>query len=143
MTRVLASLILGLAMAAAATAAGAQSLVGTWSATINWNTPGGVIITVSFTPNGVVQSTTQNHDGQSYMLSGVYQFQNGVLQYKWNDYAPKQICTAYCTPAPVPAPLNVVNSENIQFMNANQFVATAQGVSIVYVRTNAAGFPTQ
>ena len=143
MPRTAVQLIAALALAASAAAAQAQSLVGTWSTTINWNTPGGIMITSSFTADGRVQSTTQNHQGQSYMLSGVYQLANGVLQYKWLDYAPKQICTAYCTPAPIPTPLNVVNSQTIQFMNPNQFVATTQGASAIYVRTNAAGFPSQ
>ena len=47
------------------------SLVGTWSATVNWNLPSGLLITTSFTANGRVQSTTQNRQGQSFMLSGV------------------------------------------------------------------------
>ncbi|MFZ0340167.1 MAG: hypothetical protein WAL45_19205 [Terracidiphilus sp.] len=47
-----------------------QALVGTWSATVNWNLPGGIMITTSFTANGRIQSTTQNRMGMSYMLTG-------------------------------------------------------------------------
>src|SRR5580700_2878697 len=47
-----------------------QALVGTWSATVNWNLPGGIMITTSFTSNGRIQSTTQNRMGMSFMLTG-------------------------------------------------------------------------
>ena len=65
-----------------------QALVGTWSATVNWNLPSGLMITTSFTANGRIQSTTQNHQGMSFMLSGVYQFNaaQGTLSYKWQDF---------------------------------------------------------
>jgi hypothetical protein len=141
--RTVASLAAAFSIALTATAAQAQSLVGTWSTTIDWNEPSGIMITSSFTADGHLQATTQNHMGQSYMLAGIYQLSGGVLQFKWTDYAPKQICAGYCTPAPPPAPLGVVNSESIRFLNPNQFVATAQGGSAVYVRTSAAGFPGQ
>ncbi len=143
MVRTLVSMFVGIALALTAAAAQAQSLVGTWSTTISWDTPGGLMITSSFTADGRLQSTTQNRQGQAFMLSGVYQFQNGVLQYKWLDYAPKQICLAYCQPIGTPAPLGVVNSENIQFLNPNQFVSTTPNGSATYVRTNAAGVPGQ
>ena len=83
-----------------------QSLVGTWSATVNWNLPSGLMITTSFTANGRIQSTTQNHQGMSFMLSGVYQFNaaQGTLSYKWQDFSPKQICIGgACTPGQPPA----------------------------------------
>jgi len=35
-----------------------QALVGTWSATVNWNLPSGLLITTSFMSNGTIQSTT-------------------------------------------------------------------------------------
>jgi hypothetical protein len=143
MVRTLVSLAAGAALALTAVAAQAQSLVGTWSTTINWNTPAGVMITASFTPDGRVTTLTQNHQGQAYQLIGVYQFQGNTLQYKFTDYNPKQICGAYCQPAPAPAPLNVVYTETIQFQNANQFVGTQNGASALYVRTNNSGFPTQ
>jgi hypothetical protein len=122
-----------------------QSLVGTWSATVNWNLPGGIMITTSFLANGRVQSTTQNNQGQSFMLSGVYQFnaEQGALNYTWQDYSPKQICVGgNCTSAPAPAPMGVVTVSSIRFLSATQFVATSNGAATTFIRTNAAGFPT-
>ncbi|HVN94009.1 MAG TPA: hypothetical protein VMT38_09945 [Terracidiphilus sp.] len=122
------------------------ALVGTWSATVNWNMPSGIMITTSFTANGQVQSTTQNRMGMSFMLTGVYQYNaaQGTLSYTWRDYSPKQICAGgNCTPAPVPAPLGVANTSRIRFLNANQFVATSNGDSTTYIRTNGAGMPTR
>jgi hypothetical protein len=83
-----------LALTFAAATGQAQPLVGTWSTTVNWNLPSGIMITSSFTPDGHLQSTTQNRMGQSFMLSGSYQFDTGqgVLRYQWQDYAPKQAC---------------------------------------------------
>jgi len=120
------------------------SLVGTWSATVNWNLPSGLLITTSFTANGRVQSTTQNRQGQSFMLSGVYQFNaaQGTLSYKWQDFSPRQICVGgNCTPAPAPAPIGVVTTNKIRFLSPSQFVATSSDASTTYIRTNAAGFP--
>jgi hypothetical protein len=122
-----------------------QSLVGTWSATVNWNLPSGLMITTSFTANGRIQSTTQNHQGMSFMLSGVYQFNaaQGTLSYKWQDFSPKQICIGgNCTPAPPPVPMGVVTTNSIRFLSPTQFVATSNGASTTYIRTNGAGFPT-
>ena len=122
-----------------------QALVGTWSATVNWNLPGGIMITTSLTANGRIQSTTQNRMGMSFMLTGVYQFNpaQGTLSYKWQDFSPKQICVGgNCTPAPPPAPMGVVTTSSIRFLNPNQFVATSNDGSMTYVRTNGAGFPT-
>src|ERR1700677_4293058 len=78
-----------------------QALVGTWSTTINWNLPSGLLITTSFMPNGNIQSTVQNHMGMSYTLAGTYQFNSaqGTLSYKWSDFSPKQTCVLpACTP---------------------------------------------
>jgi hypothetical protein len=122
-----------------------QALVGTWSATVNWNLPGGIMITTSFTADGRIQSTTQNRMGMSFMLTGVYQFNaaQGTLSYTWQDYSPKQICAGgNCTPAPAPAPMGVATTNSIRFLNPNQFVATSNGAATTYVRTNGAGFPT-
>jgi chitodextrinase len=122
-----------------------QSLVGTWSATVNWNLPSGLMITTSFTANGRIQSTTQNHQGMSFMLSGVYQFNaaQGTLSYKWQDFSPKQICIGgACTPGQPPAPMGVVTTNSIRFLSPTQFVATSNGASTTYIRTNGAGFPT-
>jgi hypothetical protein len=147
MPRIVLSLCGALALAFAAVTAHAQSLVGTWSATVNWNLPGGIIITSSFTSDGHLQSTTQNHMGQSFLLSGTYQFNpgQGLLRYQWQDYAPKQICAgSLCTPAPVPAPMGVMTTNSIRFLSVNQFVASSSdGVTTTYVRTNGAGFPTK
>jgi hypothetical protein len=123
-----------------------QTLVGTWSAAINWNLPSGIIVTTSFLSNSRIQSTIQNHRGQSVMLTGTYQYNaaGGNLNYTWQDYSPKQICVGgNCTPAPVPAPMGAVNTSSIRFLSATQFVATSNGSSTTYVRTNAAGVPTQ
>jgi hypothetical protein len=122
-----------------------QALVGTWSATVNWNLPGGIMITTSFTANGRIQSTTQNRMGMSFMLSGVYQFNpaQSTLSYTWQDFSPKQICVGgNCTPAQPPAPMGVETTNSIRFLSATQFVATSNGASTTYIRTNAAGFPT-
>jgi hypothetical protein len=134
-----------LALTLAAATCQAQSLVGTWSATVNWNLPSGIMITSSFTPDGRLQSTTQNRMGQSFILSGTYQFDagQGVLRYQWQDFAPKQTCVgSFCTPAPAPAPMGVVTTNSIRFLNVNQFVASSSDGSTTYVRTNGAGFPT-
>ncbi len=122
-----------------------QALVGTWSATVNWNLPSGLLITTSFMSNGSIQSTTQNHMGMSFTLMGVYQFNSAqsTLSYKWQDFSPKQTCVGgFCTPAPPPAPMGVVTTNSIRFLSATQFVATSNGASTTYVRTNGAGFPT-
>jgi chitodextrinase len=122
-----------------------QGLVGTWSATVNWNLPSGLLITTSFMPNGSIQSTIQNHQGMSFTLMGAYQFNpaQSTLSYKWSDYLPKQTCVGgFCTPAQPPAPMGVVTTNSIRFLSATQFVATSNGASTTYVRTNGAGFPT-
>ncbi len=122
-----------------------QTLVGTWSATVNWNLPSGLLITTSFMSNGTIQSTTQNHMGMSFTLMGTYQFNaaQGTLSYKWSDYLPKQTCVGgFCTPAQPPAPMGEVVTNSIRFLSPTQFVATSNDASTTYVRTNAAGFPT-
>jgi hypothetical protein len=122
-----------------------QALVGTWSATYNWNLPSGLMITTSFTANGRIQSTIQNHQGMSFMLTGVYQFNaaQSTLIYTWKDFSPKQTCVlGACTPAQPPAPMGVATTNSIQFLSATQFVATSSGASTTYIRSNAAGFPT-
>jgi chitodextrinase len=122
-----------------------QSLVGTWSATVNWNLPSGLLITTSFTANGRIQSTVQNHQGMSFMLTGVYQFNaaQSTLSYTWQDFSPKQTCVmGACTPAQPPAPMGVATTNTIQFLSATQFVATSNGAATTYIRSNAAGFPT-
>ncbi len=121
-----------------------QALLGTWSATVNWNLPSGLLITTTFMPNGTIQSTTQNHMGMSFTLVGVYQFNpaQSTLSYKWSSYSPKQICVGgNCTPAPVPAPMGVATTNSIRFLSATQFVATSSDASTTYVRTNATGTP--
>jgi hypothetical protein len=124
------------------------ALVGNWSANVNFGTPGGLMITDSFTNNGLVQSTvTTVVRGltMSYMLSGVYQFDaaQNTLSYKWQDFSPKQICIGgNCTPAQPPAPMGVTTTNSIRFLGPNEFVATSNGASTTYVRTNGAGFPT-
>jgi hypothetical protein len=110
MPRALPSIRAALILMFAAVTAQAQSLVGTWSATVNWNLPSGIMITSSFTSDGRLQSTTQNHMGPSFSFFGTYQFDagQGSLLYQWQDFAPKQICTGtLCTPAPAPAPMGV------------------------------------
>ena len=121
-----------------------QALVGTWSATVNWNLPSGLLITTTFMPNGNIQSTTQNHMGMSFTLMGTYQFNSaqGTLSYKWSDYLPKQTCVGgYCTPAQPPVPMGVVTTNSIRFLSSTQFVATSNDASTTYVRTNATGMP--
>jgi chitodextrinase len=121
-----------------------QALVGTWSATVNWNLPSGLLITTSFMSNGTIQSTTQNHMGMSFTLMGTYQFNaaQGTLSYKWSDYLPKQTCVGgFCTPAQPPVPMGVVTTNSIRFLSATQFIATSNGASTTYIRTNGAGFP--
>jgi hypothetical protein len=121
------------------------ALVGTWSATVNWNLPSGLMIITTFMPNGNIQSTIQNHYGMSFTLAGVYQFNaaQSTLSYKWSDFSPKQTCVGgACTPAQPPAPMGVVVTNSIRFLSTTQFVATSNGASTTYVRTNATGFPT-
>jgi hypothetical protein len=38
--------------------------------------------------------------------------------------------------------MGVETTNSIRFLNPNQFVATSNGASTTYVRTNGAGFPT-
>jgi chitodextrinase len=121
-----------------------QALVGTWSATVNWNLPSGLLITTTFMSNGNIQSTTQNHMGMSFTLMGAYQFNaaQSTLSYKWSDFLPKQTCVGgYCTPAQPPAPMGVAVTNTIRFLSANQFVATSSSASTTYIRTNATGTP--
>jgi hypothetical protein len=122
-----------------------QALVGTWSATVNWNLPSGLLIMTTFMANGTIQSTIENHQGMSFTLAGAYQFNaaQSTLSYKWQDFSPKQTCVGgYCTPAQPPAPMGVTTTNSIRFLSATQFVATSNGASTTYVRTNAAGMPT-
>jgi len=83
--------------------------------------------------------------GMSFTLAGVYQFNaaEGALSYEWQDFSPKQSCVeGACTPAQPPAPMGVVTTNSIRFLSPTQFVATSNGASTTYIRTNAAGFPT-
>jgi hypothetical protein len=124
----------------------ASPLVGTWSATVNWNLPSGLMITTNFTSNGRIQSTIQNHQGMSFTLAGVYQFNaaQGSLSFKWQDFSPKQTCIGgACTPAQPPAAMGVTTTSKIRFLSATQFVATSSDGSTTYIRTNAVGFPTR
>jgi len=103
------------------------------------------MITTSFMANGRIQSTTQNKQGMSFTLMGVYQYNaaQGTLSYKWQDFLPKQTCVGgFCTPAQPPVPMGVTTTNNIRFLGPNQFVATSNEASTTYVRTNAVGFPT-
>ena len=124
-----------------------SALVGNWSANLRFGTPGGLLITDSFTAAGVVQSTvTSVVRGLtiSYMLTGVYQFNaaSGTLSYEWKDFSPKQTCVGgNCTPLQPPAQMGVMNTSSIKFLSASQFVATANGTATTFVRTNAAGYP--
>ena len=121
-----------------------QALVGTWSTTVNWRLPSGLMIITTFMPDGRIQSTIQNHQGMSFTLAGVYQFnaEQGALSYKWEDFSPKQTCIdGACTPAQPPAQMGVVITSSIRFLGTTQFVATSNGASTTYVRTNAVGTP--
>ena len=123
-----------------------QTLVGTWSTTINWNLPSGLMVTTTFTSNGQIQSTIQNKMGMSYALAGTYQFNaaQSTLSYEWKDFSPKQTCVlGACTPAQAPAAMGVVINNSIRFLSSTQFIASSSGgASNTYVRTNAAGVPT-
>lgn len=122
-----------------------QALAGIWSTTVNWNLPSGLMIITSFMSNGTLLSTIENHQGMSFTLSGVYQFNptQSTLSYKWEDFSPKQTCIdGACTPAKPPAQMNVVITSSIRFLSATQFVATSNGTSTTYVRSNGAGVPT-
>ena len=102
------------------------------------------MIITSFMPDGRIQSTIQNHQGMSFTLAGVYQFnaEQGALSYKWQDFSPKQTCIdGACTPAQPPAQMGVVITSSIRFLGTTQFVATSNGASTTYVRTNGAGIP--
>ena len=121
-----------------------QALVGTWSTTVNWRLPSGLMITTTFMPNGRIQSTIQNHQGMSFTLAGVYQFNaaESTLSYEWQDFSPKQTCIeGACTPAQPPAQMGVEITSSIRFLGETQFVATSNGASTTYVRTNAVGTP--
>ena len=121
-----------------------QALVGTWSTTVNWRLPSGLMIITTFMPDGRIQSTIQNHQGMSFTLAGVYQFnaEQGALSYKWQDFSPKQTCIdGACTPAQPPAQMGVEITSSIRFLGTTQFVATSNGASTTYVRTNAVGTP--
>jgi hypothetical protein len=121
-----------------------QALVGTWSTTVNWNLPSGLMVTTTFMSNGRIQATIQNHQGMSFTLAGVYEFNaaQSTLSYKWQDFSPKQTCIdGACTPAQPPAQMNVVITSSIRFLSSTQFVATSNGESTTYVRTNAVGTP--
>jgi chitodextrinase len=154
MARNLFSLLCALALASPANltsqvqqpqAQSSQALVGTWSATVNWNLPSGLMIVTSFTSNGRIQSTIQNHQGMSFTLAGVYQFNaaQSTLSYKWQDFSPKQTCIGgACTPSQPPAPMGVLTTNKIRFLSPAQFVATSSGASTTYIRTNGAGIPT-
>ena len=126
-------------------ASSSQALVGTWSTTINWNLPSGLIVTTSFTSNGQIQSTIQNKMGMSYTLVGTYQFNaaQSTLSYEWKDFSPKQTCVlGACTPAQAPAAMGVVINNSIRFLSSTEFIASSSGgAANTYVRTNATGTP--
>lgn len=125
-----------------------SALVGNWSANVSFGSPGGLLITNSFTADGRIQSavsTVVRGLTISYMLTGVYQFNaaTGTLSYTWKDFSPKQTCIGgACTPSQPPAVMGVVNTNTIRFLSSTQFVATSNGASTTYIRTNTAGFPT-
>jgi hypothetical protein len=113
---------------------------------VNWNLPSGLMIITSFMANGRIQSTTQNHQGMSFTLMGAYEFNaaQSTLSYKWDDWSPKQTCIGgACTPAQPPAQMGVTTTNSIRFLGPTQFVATSNGGSTTYIRTNGAGIPTR
>ena len=124
-----------------------SALVGNWSANERFGQPGGLLITSSFTAGGVFQQTvTSIVQGLtiSYMLTGVYQFNtaSGTLSYEWKDFSPKQTCVGgACTPAQPPAQMGVMLTCAIKFLSASQLVATENGTSVTFVRTNNSGAP--
>jgi hypothetical protein len=116
-----------------------EPIIGRWSATVDWQTAGGVYMILQIAPDGRLYEHTQNHQGMAYDLAGAYQFDpaTGVFQYRWTDYGPKQICMpAGCTPLPTPQPMGVVTTVRIRFMNRNEFIGITSDGQTTWVRMN-------
>jgi hypothetical protein len=119
------------------TSAEPNPLIGAWTSTINWDSPSGAYLTLQILGDGHLRETYRNHQGMGYTLFGEYKFDpaRGILQLRWNDYEPKQVCAAVgvrnCSPLPPPQVLGVEIDTQIQFQNQNFFAAfdrTGQGL---------------
>jgi hypothetical protein len=133
---------MGLATTIASSAA-AQTIVGAWSAHVNWSASGQSQIVMVLGADGRIETTTANAD-VAFRLSGAYRYDpaHSVLQYRWSDYAPKKICVDDdCRPAPPPAPMGLTMTDRIHFLNANAFVASSSDGSTTFVRSDATRFP--
>ena len=108
MLRILRTLALGagLALAAVATAASAQSLVGVWSHRVVHGGRAIAVIWDQFGPGGQLHSRFVTSAG-TIDLYGSYQVLNGgtVVRAIYTDWSPKQTCTMVCTPNPSPMPI--------------------------------------
>ena len=114
-------------------------LVGRWAATIDWNTPGGLYITLQIAPDGRLYQHTQNHQGMAFDLTGVWQFDaaTSAFQYRWTDWGPKQVCAQVgCSQLPQPQPIGVAMNATLRFLNRNSFIGVTPDGSITWVRIN-------
>jgi hypothetical protein len=116
-----------------------EPIIGRWGATVDWNTAGGIYIILQIAPDGRLYERTQNHQGMAYDLAGVYQFDRAtsVLQHRWTDYGPKQICSPVgCTQLPQPQPMGVDTTVTLRFLNRNSFIGITPDGQITWVRMN-------
>ena len=140
----LGNLIYGcsLALLLGTSAAAQQSpLIGTWTSAFNLNTPAVIYLTLNIRPDGQLQEKLMNRQGVAYELLGTYEFDaaKGVFQFIFTDYQPKQLCSPLgCQPAPVPPDqLNIKNTAQVTFPNANQMIGkAADGSTMIWGRVN-------
>jgi hypothetical protein len=110
----------GLALAAAASSAAAQtpSLAGVWSHHVVDPRTGQYISVIwdQFSPDGRLHSRFVTPAG-TIDLYGVYQVLNGgaVVRAVFNDWSPKQVCTLVCTRNPPPMQIGVPGDSPLRF----------------------------
>jgi len=107
---------------AAPAAAATPSLVGVWSHRVVSPETGETISVIwdEFGPAGQLHSRFQTRMG-AIDLYGAYQVLNGgrVVRAVYNDWSPKQTCTAVCTPNPPPMPIGRPGDSPMRFAGPN------------------------
>jgi hypothetical protein len=110
-----------LALAALPAGARQSPIVGLWSMTVHDQY--GVAFAVvwdEFTAAGrlhvklVTRAGTEDYYGVYRMLRG-----NTVIQSRFDDYSPKQICTAYCSPVSPVFPIGKTKLDHVRFVGTS------------------------
>ena len=120
-------------------AASANTLVGTWSSTVDWeNRQAGLYSVLAIGTGGHLHVRVTNHVGMAYDLFGTYRMDAAgrTMRFMWTDYSPKRICVGgNCTRIGPPQRLRVEHTSRIRFQNPNFFIGTTEdGTSTKWVR---------